>query len=88
MIVDRRPVGLTLLSLFFAFGGAMAALTCLALLTQGGPLELLWRVNPEARFRLGDCVRGALGSWLSSCWRARALRAGSGVAPAGGGAWP
>lgn len=31
------------------FGATMATLTCLALLTAGGPLEPLWRLNPQAQ---------------------------------------
>jgi hypothetical protein len=43
------PVGLRLLSAFFAFGATMCALTIFLLVFPGTPLDKLWRLNPEAQ---------------------------------------
>jgi hypothetical protein len=44
-----RPLGITLLATFFAFGALMAGTTALALALPGGFLEPIWRLNPQAR---------------------------------------
>ena len=54
----RRPVGLTILAAFFAFGSLMALLASLGLLLPGGVLEPMWRLNPQAQVSLT-----ALHSW-------------------------
>jgi len=79
----RRPLGLTLLSIFFAFGCVMASISCLALLVPGGFLEPLWRLNPQARLALGTmgllgvalmlivavaCALAAIGLWIRAPW--------------------
>jgi len=46
--VVRRSPFITALSVFFMFGCLMAATACVSLLTPGGPLEPIWRVNPRA----------------------------------------
>lgn len=48
----RRPVGVTALSLFFAFGAAMAGLSFLALLLPRTILSEIWRLNPSAHAAL------------------------------------
>lgn len=45
----KRPAAITGLSLFIALGTLMSGLAALALATPGGPLEIIWRVNPAAR---------------------------------------
>jgi hypothetical protein len=44
-----RPKGITVLSVFFAFGAVMALTSFVALLFPGGFLEPVWRLNPRAR---------------------------------------
>lgn len=41
----RRPPGITALGLFFMFGAVMSGLAAVMLLTPGGVLEPLWRLN-------------------------------------------
>jgi hypothetical protein len=53
-----RPLGIVLLTLFFELGALLAALAAASLLTSGGPLEPIWRLNPPARAALAG-----LGSW-------------------------
>ena len=53
-----RPIGITLLSAFFAFGACMAGLACLTLLLPDTRLSGLWALNPDAHARLE-----AIGSW-------------------------
>ena len=48
-IPGRRPLGMTLLAIFFAGGALVCAVTLLALAFPGGPLETIWRLKPEAR---------------------------------------
>jgi integral membrane sensor domain MASE1 len=43
-----RPAGLVLLIIFFAVGALIALVSCIALLTPGGPLQPIWRLNPGA----------------------------------------
>jgi uncharacterized membrane protein (DUF2068 family) len=65
------------------FGAAMASLTAIALLTPGGALESLWKVNPRAHdefskigawgivlmlFVAGVCVAAARGVWTRARW--------------------
>src|SRR5437868_13588451 len=54
----NRPIGTTLLALFFIFGAGMASLTALMLLFPGSILEPLWRLNPRAHEGFG-----AMGAW-------------------------
>src|SRR5215510_1955424 len=68
---------------FFAFGAMMCALTIGLLLFPGGPLDSLWRVNPDARLAfqsLGGwsvvlmltvgtaCLFAAIGLWRAKPW--------------------
>ena len=68
---------------FFVFGAAMSGLACLRLAFAGGPLEHIWRVNPEARVafaKIGPwsivlmavvcaaCACAALGLWKHWFW--------------------
>ena len=45
---ERVPLGIKLLSIFFAFGAAICLITIVALLFPGGVLEPIWRLNPDA----------------------------------------
>lgn len=45
----RRPSGVTALACLFAFGTLASGLSAVSLLTPGGPLEPMWRLNPRAR---------------------------------------
>jgi apolipoprotein N-acyltransferase len=44
----HRPVGITLLVIFFAAGSLICLMTMLALAFPGGFLEPIWQVKPEA----------------------------------------
>ena len=45
---QRWPAGMKVLVVFFAFGAAACAVTVAALLTPGGTLDIVWRLNPDA----------------------------------------
>jgi hypothetical protein len=45
----RRPTGVTLLGCLFVVGTLASALSAASLLTPGGSLEPIWRLNPHAR---------------------------------------
>ena len=83
LLLVPRPFGLTLLSIFFAFGCVMASVSCLALLVPGGFLEPMWRLNPQARLALATmglrgvalmlivavaCALAAIGLWIRAPW--------------------
>ncbi len=78
-----RPVSLTILAAFFAFGSLMALLASLALLLPGGVLEPMWALNPQAQVALTAlhswgvvlmltvgiaCVLAAIGLWTRALW--------------------
>ena len=46
---QRSPLGIKLRSLFFAFGAVICLITILALLSPGGALDPIWRLNPNAQ---------------------------------------
>jgi hypothetical protein len=48
ILQPRVPLGIKLLSAFFAFGAGVCLLTIIALLFPGGTLEPIWRLNPDA----------------------------------------
>lgn len=79
----KRPLGMTLLAAFFCFGAAMCTLTIVLLLFPGGPLDSLWRLNPdghEAFQAIGKtaillmgvvgaaCACAAIGLWRCAPW--------------------
>lgn len=43
-----RPAGVTALAALFAFGALASGLSSVSLLTPGGALEPMWRLNPRA----------------------------------------
>ena len=45
---QRWSAGMKVLVVFFAFGATACAVTVAALLTPGGMLDMVWRLNPEA----------------------------------------
>src|SRR5437588_11037240 len=45
---ERLPIGIKLLSAFFAFGATICVITIVALFFSGGALESIWRLNPDA----------------------------------------
>jgi hypothetical protein len=45
----RRPLGLTVLGVFFVAGAIISLTSAVSLLWPGGPLEPMWRINPRAR---------------------------------------
>jgi len=47
--LPRRPPGVTALAGLFTFGTLASGLSAPSLLTPGGPLEPIWRLNPRAR---------------------------------------
>ena len=72
-----RPRGVTLLALFFAFGTTMCVLTLVLLIFPGSRLDVLWRLNPEAR----DAFAG-IGVWailLMTCVGAACAAAAVGL---------
>src|SRR5256714_11710199 len=46
--VNRRPVGIILLIIFFAAGALICSLVMLALAFPGGALDPIWRLRPDA----------------------------------------
>jgi hypothetical protein len=71
---------------FFAFGAMMCALTVGLLLFPGGPLDVLWQLNPDARLGLESlgrwsfvimaivgtaCLAAAIGLWRGTFWGTR-----------------
>jgi hypothetical protein len=44
---EGRPLGVTLLGCFFAFGTLASGLAVISLLFPRGPLEPMWRINPR-----------------------------------------
>ena len=68
---------------FFAFGATMCTLTAGLLRFPGGPLDSLWRLNPEARLAFQSlgvwsfvlmltvgtaCLFAAIGLWRGATW--------------------
>ena len=65
-----RPLGITLLSAFFAFGVLASALAATLLLLPGSFLDAVWRLNPhghEGFMRLGVFAPPLLGAVSLAC---------------------
>jgi hypothetical protein len=45
---SHRPPGVTAFACFLAFGTLASGLSFISVLTPGGPLEPMWRLNPRA----------------------------------------
>ena len=78
-----RPAGVTALACLFALGTLASGLSVISLLTPGGVLEPIWRLNPHAResfARMGawaplllgmvciTCVASAYGFFAGKRW--------------------
>jgi hypothetical protein len=78
-----RPLGITALSIFFAFGAAMSFIASVSLLFPGSFLEPMWRLNPRARAGFAGmgvwavvllcavcaaCAAAATGLWRGARW--------------------
>lgn len=79
----RTSTGLRALAIFFATCACIAALSAIALLTPGGTLEPMWRLNPQAHrgfLAMGpwaapmllivaaSCLLSAIGLWRRVRW--------------------
>ena len=79
----RRPWVVSALSLFFAFGAAISFTSMISLLSPGGALEPMWRLNPRAREAFSGmgpwaivlmavvcsaCLSASLGLWRGRRW--------------------
>jgi hypothetical protein len=65
-----RPAGITALACLFALGTLVSGLSAIALLTPGGVLEPMWRLNPRARdsfARMGTWALLLLGVVCLAC---------------------
>jgi len=65
-----RPAGVTALSCLFLLGVLASGLSAISLLTPGGPLEPIWRLNPRAResfARMGPWAPLLLGVVCLAC---------------------
>jgi len=82
----RAPLGIRLLTAFFAAGAPICATTTVSLLWPGGPLEAMWRLNPRAHenfVQLGRwavllmvvvcaaCATASWGLWRGTQWGRR-----------------
>jgi hypothetical protein len=79
----NRPYSVSAISVFFAFGALMAALSAAMLLFPGNGLDRLWRLNPQAKAGLialglggiilmavvcAGCAAAAFGLWWCRRW--------------------
>ena len=48
-MIHKRPAAITAFGLFFVFGTLMSGLSAISLLTPGGSLEPMWKINLQAR---------------------------------------
>lgn len=79
----KRPSAVTILAVLFGLGAGATLASGMSLLTPGGPLEPMWRVNPGAREAFGRmglagpalmatlsaaCASAALGLWRGRSW--------------------
>jgi len=77
------PRGVRALSGFFVFGACASGISFITLLFPGGPLDVLWRVNPRGHAALGGagawgivlmaivctvCSLTARGLWIGARW--------------------
>jgi len=68
--VRNRPAGITALASLFGFGALVSGLSAISLLTPGGALEPMWRLNPRARdqfSRMGTWAPLLLGAVALVC---------------------
>ena len=55
---SRKPLGITLLVIFFAAGALICGIVMLALAYPGSILDAIWRLRPDARIEFED-----FGTW-------------------------
>ena len=68
--VEVAPRGLLALSGFFALGAVIALITALAIVMPGGPLDPIWRLNPQAHtsfLTMGTWAIALLGVVAAAC---------------------
>ena len=80
---EKRPIGITALSVFFLFGALASFLSFVSLLFPGSFLEPMWRLNPRAREGFTNigawaivlmcvvciaCALAAAGLWRGTRW--------------------
>ncbi len=80
---ETRPLGITVLSMFFLFGAVASFVSSVGLFFPGSFLEPLWRLNPRARAGFTDmgswsivlmcavcvaCASAAVGLWRGARW--------------------
>lgn len=66
-----RPAGIVALSAFFLAGALVCLAAITSLLSPGGPLEPMWRLNPQARVAFAQ-----MGPWTIALMAAVALACG------------
>ena len=71
----RRPLGVTAIAIFFAFGALASGVSLVSLLLPGSILEPVWRLNPRARLAFASMGAWGLALLLAVC-AACALAAG------------
>src|SRR3954469_19556746 len=82
----KLPIGVRALSAFLVFGALASGFSLLTLLFPGGPLDVLWQVNPRGHAGLRDagvwgilvmalvcvaCASAARGLWVGAPWGRR-----------------
>lgn len=92
--VIKRPIGITLLSIFSFAATGITLLASLSLLFPNGVLEPIWRLNPRARVDLGGigiwavllffvvgvtCLIEGIGLWRGKRWGYLLATVGLGV---------
>jgi hypothetical protein len=80
---EKRPFGITALSVFFIFGAVASSLSFVSLLFPGSFLEPMWRLNPRAREGFATmgvwaivlmcavflaCATASVGLWRGAHW--------------------
>src|SRR3954447_19935830 len=84
--VNRRPIGITLLSGFFALGTIPSLASAVALAWPGGWADAMWRIKPDAKLQFAHlgwpaiplmcavaaaCLASAIGLWTGKKWGQR-----------------
>lgn len=92
--IERRPLGVTAISIFCLAGAIISFTSDVSLLWPGGPLEPMWRINPRAREGFAAmgrwgllllavvcvaCAFSAVGLWRGRRWGHRLVVAGLGI---------
>jgi uncharacterized membrane protein (DUF2068 family) len=82
----NRPVGVTLLGVFFALGTIPSLASAIALAYPGAWADAMWRIKPEAKLQFAElgrpaiplmcfvavaCLLSAIGLWTDKKWGQR-----------------